>query len=50
MSDIEVQRGQTHLDDVSESLPNTQQVIDIVSGMEVQRGESVSENGHYEGE
>ena len=47
---MEDQRGLTYMDDVSEFLPNTQQVIDIVSDMEFQRGESVSETGHYEGE
>ena len=40
--DMEDHPGVTHLDDVSELLLNTQQVIDIVSDMEVQR-EGLSE-------
>ena len=48
--DMEDHSGVTHLDDVSELLPNTQQVMDIVCDLEDQRGESVSETGHYEGE
>ena len=33
---MEDQRRVTHLDDVSESLPNTQQVIEIVSDMKIE--------------
>ena len=41
----------THSDESdSEPMPNTQEVMDIVCDLEDQRGESVSETGHYEGE
>ena len=36
--DMEDHSGVTHLDDVSELLPNTQQVMDIVCDLEDQRG------------
>ena len=37
---MEDHSGVTHLDEVSELLPCTQQVIDIVSDMEFQRGQT----------
>ena len=42
--DMEEQRGVTHLDDVSELLPNTQQVIDIVKKKRQQSSGNIPHN------